>query len=187
MIYPPVNTSFFSPDEKVKREDYFLVVSALVPYKRVDLAVRAFGKLGLPLKVVGTGPEMKKLREASPGNVSFEGWLSDEEVREHYRKCKAFVFPGEEDFGLTPIEANACGTPVIAYRKGGVTESIVDGRTGVFFEEQSEESLVEAVEKLGKMELDAGACREQSLKFDTEVFRKEFEGFVLGKYSEFYS
>ncbi len=185
VIYPPVNTGFFCPGENREKEDYFLIVSALVPYKRIDLAVRAFNELGLPLRIIGRGPQLEKLRKMARQNITFHGWLSDEEVRENYRNCRALMFPGEEDFGLTPIEANACGTPVIAYGKGGVLESIVDGKTGMFFEEQTADSLISAVKGFQKMDFDPKTCREQSLQFDTEVFRRKFSDYVLSRYTEF--
>jgi glycosyltransferase involved in cell wall biosynthesis len=184
IIYPPVDTAYFTPAEKPSREDYFLVVSALVPYKRIDLAVGAFNKLGLPLRIVGNGPELKKLKRMASDNIVFEGWLSDDEVRERYRSCRALIFPGEEDFGLTPIEANACGAPVIAFRKGGVVESVVDGVTGIFFDEQTEDSLIEAVKKFEISKFDINACRAQSLKFDTEVFKEKFSDYILLKYNK---
>lgn len=184
IIYPPVNTGYFTPSEKSQRENYFLVVSALVPYKKIDIAVGAFSKLGLPLRIVGNGPELKRLRKMASNNIIFEGWLSDDEVRERYRTCRALIFPGEEDFGLTPVEANACGTPVIAYRKGGAVESIVDGITGLFFDEQTEDSLIMAIRKFEISKFDTNACRVQSLKFDTEVFKKNFTEYILERYKE---
>jgi len=181
VIFPPVNTEFFTPADKCDRGDYFLIVSALVPYKRIDLAVRAFNELGQPLRIIGRGPELKKLQKIAGKNITFHGWLSDEDVREHYRNARALIFPGEEDFGLTPIEANACGTPVIALRRGGVLESIVDGKTGLFFDVPSEECLISAVKKFQKMSFDPKACRNQSLNFDTGVFRQQFTDYVMSK------
>jgi glycosyltransferase involved in cell wall biosynthesis len=185
VIYPPVNTKFFSPGRNRKRGDYFLIVSALVPYKRIDLAIDAFNELALPLRIIGRGPQLEKLRRTSDQNITFHGWLSDEEVRENYRNCRALVFPGEEDFGLTPIEANACGAPVIAYGRGGVAESVVEGKTGMFFEQQTVDSLISAVKQFEKMDFDPKTCRKHSLQFDTEVFRKKFSEYVLSKYAEF--
>ncbi len=185
VIFPPVNTGFFTPGKNRENEDYFLIISALVPYKRIDLAVGAFNELGLPLRIIGRGPELKKLKMIAAKNITFHGWVSDEEVRENYRNCRALIFPGEEDFGLTPIEANACGTPVIAYGKGGVLESIIDDKTGMFFDKQTVESLIFAVRNFEKMDFDPQICREQSLRFDTEVFRKKFTDYVLSKYAEF--
>ena len=162
------------------------MVSALVPYKKVDLAVRVFNGLGLPLRIVGRGPELKRLKRSAADNIQFLGWLSDAEVRDQYRNCRALIFPGEEDFGLTPIEANACGTPVIAYRKGGALESMVDGRTALFFDEQTEDSLASAVKRFENTKFDPKTCRENSLRFSAGVFKDRFYEYVLRRYVEFY-
>ena len=130
VIYPPVDTDFFPPPDDDARDDYFLIVSALVPYKRIDLAVEAFRRLGRRLKIIGTGPEMSKLRRIAPSNVELMGWQRNQVVREHYRRARGFIFPGEEDFGITPLEAQACGTPVAAFSKGGALETVIDGKTG---------------------------------------------------------
>lgn len=140
VVYPPADTTFYTLSDDA-RSDTDLIVSALVPYKRVDLAVDAYTKSGRKLIVVGTGTEYEKLKAASGPNISFLGWQSNEDIRNLYRTCRFLVFPGEEDFGIVPVEAMACGMPVLAFRKGGATETVVDGQTGIFFDIQDAESL----------------------------------------------
>lgn len=158
VVHSPIDTSFFTPSD-VDREDYYLMVTALVPYKRVDQAIAAFGRLGRPLRVIGGGPLLRALRRSAPSNVDLMGWRSDEEVRAHYRRCRALIQPGEEDFGLAPLEAMACGTPVIAYDAGGAQETVLDvdeqhpmGPTGVRYAPQSVDGLVSAVKRLDQVE-----------------------------------
>ena len=152
------------------------MVGRLVSYKKFDLAVRAFARLGLPLKIVGIGPELKKLKTISSklktGNIEFLGLVSDEKLADLYSGSRALVFPQEEDFGIVPLESMASGKPVIAYGSGGALETIVESKTGVFFREMSEESLIETVKKFEAMDFDPEACRAQAEKFDISVFRK---------------
>lgn len=169
VVYPPVDTDFYTPLPGA-RGDYDLIVSALVPYKKVDLAVRAYKKIGFPLKIVGTGTEHDKLRAIAPDNVHFLGWKSDDEVREYYRRCRFLIFPGEEDFGIVPVEAQSCGRPVIAFRRGGLTETIVDGATGVFFDEQTEGALAGAVARAESRRWDASAIRRNAERFSVQQF-----------------
>lgn len=183
VIHPPVRASYFNISEI--DEDYFLMVSRLVPYKRVDLAVEAFNELGLPLVVIGGGPQEDYLKSIAKDNVKILGRQSDEVIKEHYANCRAFIFPGEEDFGITPLEAQASGRPVIAFGKGGALETVVDGKTGLFFERQTKEDLIQAVEKFQKMTFDKQEIREHALKFDEEVFKKKIEGFINEKFKEF--
>jgi len=119
-----VNTQFYLPGKEL-REDFFLIVGALSPYKRVDLAVEAFNELGYPLRIIGTGPEMPYLRTIAASNIQFLGWMSDEQIRSYYSRCRALVFPGDEDFGIVPLEAQAMGCPVITLGKGGVLETVI--------------------------------------------------------------
>lgn len=171
VVYPPVDLSFWTPDDEVGAGgDYDLVVSALVPYKRIDLAVKAYTKLGDPLKIVGTGTESDKLRKMAGTNIEFSGRVPDDRLLELYRHCRALIFPGEEDFGLTPVEAFACGKPVVAYAKGGVLETAVKDLTGIFFEEQNEEALLEAVQKCAARKWDAAAIRKNAERFSEENF-----------------
>ena len=183
VIFPPVETDFFVPGEK--EGDFFLVVSALVPYKRVDMAVKTFNELGLPLVVIGDGPEYRRLRRMAARNISFRGWVSKEEVRDAYQSCRALIFPGVEDFGLTPIEAQACGRPVIALGKGGVTESVEDGMTGILFRRQSVASLKAAVTAFRRRRFDGAIARRNSLRFSKEVFKRRLMEYVCRRYEEF--
>jgi len=186
VIHPPVDCSFYVPGRE--RGEFFLIVSAFGPYKRIDVAIEAFRRLGLPLRIIGTGQDEGRLRSLAGGNVEFLGWQSDEAIREHYQRCRAFVFPGEEDFGITPLEAMACGRPVIAFGRGGALETVVpEGRgepaTGVFFPEQTAASLAEAVGELVEKEngFDAEAIRRHAETFDRPIFKQRFKEYVSRK------
>ena len=183
VIFPPVDTDFFVPGEK--EEDFFLVVSALVPYKRVDLAIEAFNELKLPLVIIGDGPEYRRLRKIAGRTVSFRGWVSNEDVREAYQTCRALIFPGVEDFGLTPVEAQACGRPVIAFARGGVRESVQDGVTGMFFREQSVGSLKAAVTAFGRMRFNPAIARQNSLRFSRHLFKRRLREYIARRFEEF--
>ena len=182
VIYPTVGTDFFCrPPGPAKsgRAPYYLISGALVPYKRVDLAIAACRKLDVPLKVVGVGTEAPRLQKSARGApVEFLGWQSDEALRELYRHCEAFLFPGDEDFGITPVEAMACGRPVIAYKKGGALETVVEGVTGVFFEAQTASALAEAMKRAAKISFDPAQIRAHALKFDDKHFKNRFTRFV---------
>jgi len=185
VIYPPVDTERFMPSHR--REDYFITVSHLVPYKRVDLIVRAFSKIKLPLLVVGDGPDMHKIKAMASPNVELLGRLSDQEVVEYMSKAKAFVYAAEEDFGIVPVEAQAAGVPVIAFGKGGVVESVLEGETGILFEEQNVASIIGAVQRFLKHEdkFDPAVIRRNAERFSPQRFRQEFRDLVLSKYEEF--
>ncbi len=187
VIYPPVNTSFYLLERK-EPGNYFLMVSALAPYKRVDLAIEAFNRLQLPLRIIGTGQMESHLKKIAGPNIEFLGWRSDEEIRVAYAKCRAFIFPGEEDFGITPLEAQSCGKPVIASGRGGVLESVIPvnpdkkigasgSATGLFFYKQDVESLEEAILSFQKIEsdFDPEEIRKNALKFDRRKFKKKIE------------
>ncbi len=169
VVYPPVDLDLWTPGEKSK-DNYDLIVSALVPYKRIELAVRAYTLSGRQLVIVGTGSEEHKLKTASSGNISFLGWQSDSSILQLYRNANMLVFPGEEDFGLVPIEAQACGTPVVAYRRGGALETIVENETGVFFDSQTEESLNQAVNKALSINWDRNTLRKKAEEFSISNF-----------------
>jgi len=169
LVYPPANTARWTPDGRPPGE-YDLVVSALVPYKRIDVAVRAYTRAGRKLKIAGAGSEADKLKALAGPSVEWLGRLPDEALLELYRGCRALVFPGEEDFGIVPVEAMACGRPVIAYGKGGVTETVVDGVTGLFFQEQTEAALLEAVEKADAVPWNTDAIRAQAERFSEAQF-----------------
>ena len=173
VIYPPVDTAFFKCENTVK-EDYFLVVSAMVPYKNIDLVIKTFNYLKLPLKIVGTGPEERKLKRMAKNNIDFLGYVEDRELKELYCKSRALVFPTEEDFGIVPVEAQSCGIPVIAFRKGGALETIIEDETGIFFEELTVESLSDAIDKFLNKRFNNVLIRENALKFSSENFKKRF-------------
>ena len=182
VIYPPVDVSRFSIAEQATG-DYYLIVSAFAPYKRLDIAVEAFNMLGKRLLIAGTGQEEKRLKAMANKNIEFLGWKSDTEVAELYRNCRALVFPGEEDFGITPVEAMACGRPVIAYGKGGALETVKglnapegagNNPTGVFFYEQTAEALKEAVNvvEANMRAFDPSSIRQAAMAFDKGSFKE---------------
>ena len=181
VIYPPVDTGFFTPGEE--SEDYFLVVSRLTAYKRIELAIEAFNRLKSPLVVVGDGPERRRLQAMAGPNIRFLGAVTRDQVRRSMRGCRALIFPGKEDFGITPVETQATGRPVVAYAGGGALETVVDGVTGVFFEEQTSEALCEAVDSLSKLPFDQETVRNHALQFDREVFCYKMMDFVEGMWS----
>jgi glycosyltransferase involved in cell wall biosynthesis len=182
VIYSPVDTSFFCPSHE-QREDYYLMVTALNPYKRVDQAVAAFAQLDRPLRIIGSGPLLEGLRRSAPPNVRFMGWQGDEVVRQHYRRSRALIFPGEEDFGLVPLEAMACGTPAIAYGAGGALETVLDvdqestcPPTGIHYSPQTVDALVSAVKRLERLEakFDRTRLSEWARRFAPEEFLGKF-------------
>jgi glycosyltransferase involved in cell wall biosynthesis len=187
VIFPPVNVRDF--DLCIEKEDYYLAASRLVPYKRMDLIVEAFSQMpDKKLIVIGDGPEMSKLTALATSNVKIMGYQSFSVLREKMRHAKAFVFAAEEDFGIAPVEAQACGTPVIAYGKGGALETVLDGMeisqsTGVFFHEQSVASIREAVFKFETVShlISPLNCRKNAERFSVERFRSEFSEFVNSK------
>ena len=170
VVYPPVATEFFTPDARGGHDGYDLVVSALVPYKRVDLAVRAYAQSGFPLKIAGVGTELDALKKLAAPNVEFLGRVPDEGIRDLYRRCRFLVFPGEEDFGIVPLEAQACGKPVVAFGKGGLLETVVAGRTGAFFAEQAPDELNEAVALAARTDWEPAAIRAHAETFGPERF-----------------
>lgn len=183
VIHPPVRCNLFKPTDI--DEDYFLVLSRLQEYKRIDLAIEAFNKNGLPLVVIGDGPDREKLEKMAKSNIKFLGRQPDEVIKEYYSKCRAFIFPGEEDFGITPLEAQASGRPVIAYGKGGALETVVENVTGVFFKEQTVEDLLEAIEKFQNLKFDKVKIRENAERFDEDIFKRKLKMFIESKYEEF--
>ncbi len=178
VIYPPVNCDAFTlPASRV--DNYYLIVSRLIPYKRIDLAVDAFTKLGLPLKIVGSGGrDLPALRARAGKNVEFVGRVSDAELKQLYASCRGLVFPGEEDFGIAPLEANASGRPVIAYAGGGALDTVVDGRTGTLFPRQNVQSLIDAVRRTEALAWDSDQLRAHARQFDRQVFREQLRQFV---------
>jgi len=181
LIYPPVRTDYFVPRSDLQRsEDYYLLVSQLVPYKRVDLAVEAFNLCGRRLLVIGEGSESHKLERRARSNIRFLGFQADSVVREAMQACRALVFPGEEDFGIVIAEAQACGRPVIAFARGGAREIVIDGVTGILFKEQTVVSLCEAITRCEKTRFDSATIRNSSLRFSRKRFLREFSQFVEG-------
>ena len=178
IIHPPVALNDFALGEKPP-DDFYLIVSQLTPYKRVDVAVEAFNRLGRPLVVIGEGSERARLEAMAKRNITFLGSQSFSVLKDHYRRCRALIFPGIEDFGITPLEAMASGRPVLAYGVGGVLETVIDGVTGLFFTEQTPESLLEAVARFeAKPEVfDPGACRREAERFGPRRFRDELRDF----------
>lgn len=173
VLYPPIDTDFFSYDPKIKRGDYFLAVGRLMHYKKFDLIIKTFNKLKLPLKVVGGGPESSFLTSLSSDfPIEFIKNPSDEELRGLYRSAKALIFPQVEDFGMVAAEAIACGTPVIAYAQGGALEIVTDSKNGLLFNEQTPESLTTAVEKFLKKKWQRKAISETAQKFSKNTFKE---------------
>jgi glycosyltransferase involved in cell wall biosynthesis len=193
VIYPPVEVD--SLEVSQNPGDYFLVVSALVPYKRVDLAVQAFNQLGYRLLIIGEGPEKSRLTRLARKNTEFISWRKPEDLEKYYSNCKALIFPGEEDFGIVPVEAQACGKPVIAFGRGGALETVAGifsgqnnsskgNHTGIFFKEQKIESLLEAVRTFEGTDFDPNTIRQNSKKFSSQIFKEKIKGFVDRKMGE---
>jgi glycosyltransferase involved in cell wall biosynthesis len=174
-----VDTDFYRPAD-VKRDDYYLVVSAFAPYKRIDLAIAACQTLGRRLVVIGTGQDERRLRSLAGPETTLLGWQSDESIRDHLRRCRALLFPGEEDFGIVPVEAQACGTAVIAFGRGGAVETVLDGETGVLFGEQTADGLASAMAQFEKhvSDFDPAAARRQAERFHGSRFDAEFTRFL---------
>ncbi len=184
-VYPPVDTTAFALNDGA-REDFYLTASRLVPYKRIDLIIAAFNLMpNRRLLVVGDGPELGELRELAGPNVTVLGHESGERLRRHMQLARAFVFAAEEDFGIAPVEAQACGTPVIAFGRGGATETVKDGTTGVFFEEQTTSSLIAAIDRFESMEFDPHAIRANAELFSPDVFRRHISDQVSGHWAAF--
>jgi glycosyltransferase involved in cell wall biosynthesis len=179
VIHPPVDTRRFTPAKS--HDDYFLIVSRLIPYKRIDLAVQAFTELGLPLWIGGDGRDRPSLEGIAGPNVRFLGRVPDEELSQLLARCRAFVFPGLEDFGITPVEAMAAGRPVIAYAGGGALDYVVEGRTGLFFHEQTAESLAAAVRRFDAAAYNPEMIRAHAEQFDLSVFQTKMEAFIQEK------
>lgn len=172
LVYPPVETTFYTPSPDASPVEGLLVVSALVPYKRVDLAIMAARRAGLPLTIVGDGPERERLEALAGDAVSFKGWCTNEEIRELYRSSIATILPGEEDFGIVPLEAQACGRPVVALGRGGALETVLDGETGVLVE-PGEEALAAGLRRASSVSWDSGRIRQQAERFSRDRFARE--------------
>jgi len=183
VIYPPVVLEpKFRPSQRSElKSDYFLIVSQLTPYKQIDLAVRTFNKLGIPLVIIGEGPEKKELQEMARDNIKFLGWQSDQVVKQYLRNCQAFLFPGEDDFGIAPVEAMGLGKPVLAYRRGGATETVLEGITGDFFDDLTPEGLADGVRRLllNINNYSPLLIRKRAEKFSQERFERAIKEFVI--------
>jgi glycosyltransferase involved in cell wall biosynthesis len=188
VIYPPVDTEYYRPMD-LPKEDFYLWAGALAPYKRADLAVEAFKQLDRPLVVIGDGQDLRKVRAGAPPRIRFLGRQPDEVLRRHYATCRALIFPGEEDFGIVPLEAQACGTPVIAYGQGGALETVLDARpdsqentaTGILFTEPTAESLIEAVRRFEGIEthFSRAAARCNALRFSRDKCKEALRARIM--------
>jgi len=181
VIYPPVEIEQFNRPSQKQDKEYFLIVSQLTPYKRIDLAIDAFNKLGLSLVIIGQGPDKARLQRTAGKTIEFLGWQSDKSVKDHFQNCTAFIFPGEDDFGIAPVEAMSYGKPVLAYRKGGATETIIQGITGEFFDDLATESLADGVRRL-RLNLENYSplviCK-RAEKFSQERFERAIKEYVI--------
>ncbi len=177
IIYPPVEVAErFTPSSTT--DDYYLVVSRLIPYKRIDLVVQACTQLDLPLLIAGKGRDRERLESLAGPTIQFLGFVPDEDLPGLFARCKAFIFPGLEDFGIVPVQAQAAGRPVIAYRGGGALDTVIPGRTGEFFTEQTVESLVKTLEAFDPSRYDPAEIRRHAMRFDSAVFQKSITDFV---------
>ncbi len=183
-IPPPVEASRFPFDPTIEAENYFLILSRLVPYKRIDLAIEACNQLQLPLVIIGGGRDLERLKRMAGPTIRFLGKLSDKEVVHYYTHCRAFIFPGEEDFGITPLEAQACGRPVIAYGAGGALATIIDGITGIFFHEQTVKSLMTALASFNEHMFNPLVIHNHALEFDISRFQHRILQFIETKMNE---
>jgi glycosyltransferase involved in cell wall biosynthesis len=177
VVYPPVNTAFFTPDG-VPAEQYALIVSALVPYKRIELGIEGCRRAGVPLKIVGDGPDRLSLEQFADGSAEFLGRRSDEDVRELYRRAAVVLLPGEEDFGIVPLEAQACGRPVVALGRGGAVETVVNGETGLLVSEATTEAFTETIAAAMHRRFDSEAIRRHAERFGRVRFGDEMEALV---------
>ncbi len=184
IIYPPVKADFWLPGKPENflnpfgTSSFDIVVSALVPYKRIDLVVEAYTKKRWNLVIVGTGTEYEKLKKIAGKNIIFTERITDQELLNFYRAARAMVFPAEEDFGISPVEAQACGKPVIAFARGGATETVIDKETGILFKEQTIDCLVDAVEKSYQLDWDVDKIRRNAERFSVDVFLSTFASFI---------
>ena len=183
VITPPVDTNFFIPG--TIDEEYFLIVSRFVKYKRIDLAIEAFNELGLPLKILGDGPEYKHLNSIKKDNIEIIKNPDDNTLLKYYQNCRALIFPGEEDFGITPLEAQSCGRPVIAFKKGGLLETVIENKTGIFFDKQDKDSLKQAVLYSDFISFDKQFIRKHAENFSINNFKDNIVKFIEEKYTNY--
>ncbi|MGG6292913.1 glycosyltransferase family 4 protein [Leptolyngbya sp. AN02str] len=185
VVYPPVAIDRFQA--RSVRDDFYLTISRFVPYKRVDLTVQAFTRLGLPLVVIGDGPTREQVTSQGSSNVVFLAPQSDAVIEDYLQRCKAFVYPAEEDFGITLVEAQAAGAPVIAYGKGGAAETVISGKTGILFNEQTVDSMVSAIQQFedGQFTFQLEDLRQQAERFSPDRFRQELSQLIDQKFAQF--
>lgn len=176
VIHPPVSIEKFHTEDQ--QGDYFLMVGRLLAYKRYDIGIRAFNTLGLPLKIIGRGPEMKRLKKIAGPTIEFLDRVSDAELPKYYAQCQAFLFPQEEDFGIVAIEALASGRPVLAFRGGDIPRHVIDGETGLFFDEQTEEAVIETVKRFQTKTFDTQKIQASALPFDKSVFQDRMKRYI---------
>ncbi|MFK7801615.1 MAG: glycosyltransferase [Anaerolineae bacterium] len=181
IIYPPVDTTRFSPVGSEQVEDYYLFVGRLVPYRRLDLLIEAFNKLKKTLYIAGSGRDRERLESLSNSNIHFLGFVPDEELPPLVAKAKAFIWPGEEDFGIAPIQAMAAGRPAIAYAAGGALDTIIPEKTGILFEDQTVSGMIEAVEYFERFEWRPDEIKTHASQFDTTIFKQKLDSFVNKK------
>ncbi len=187
VIHPPADINRFRPVKGNPDSGYYFIVSRLIPYKRIDLAVQACSRLGRRLIIAGTGRDRAQLEAMAGPGVEFKGRLPWDDVVELMANCRAFLFPGFEDFGITPVEAQAAGRPVIAFARGGALDTVIEGETGLFFREQSVEALIEAIERFEKLSFDPAVACANAERFSNERFKQELGAFVKAKWREFTS
>lgn len=183
IIHPPVDTSRFQPCPADAVQDYFLIVSRLVPYKRIDLAVRAASELGLPLKIAGTGRDLARLKSLAGETVEFLGFVPDADLPPLMAQCQALLFPGLEDFGITPVQAQAAGRPVIAYRGGGALDTIIEGETGAFYDQLTVDSLKAVWRNFDAFAYNPEQMRSHARRFDTNAFCRRMDAFINGAWA----
>ena len=176
VIYPPVKAHDFYIARNPK--DYFLIVARFLSYKKIDLAIKVFNQFGWPLKIISDGPEKRKLKKIAGANIEFVGSVDDKKLKDYYAYCRAFIFPQEEDFGIAAVEAMAAGRPVIAFAGGGALEIVKENITGLFFNEQTEESLAAVLKKFDSKIFNSQIIRQEALKFDKEIFKNKIKEFV---------
>ncbi len=182
IIYPPVDTTRFEPSNRV--DDYYLMVGRLVPYRRLDLLIEAFNKMERPLLIAGRGRDRERLEALANDNIQFLGYVPDEDLPDLMARCKAFMFPGDEDFGIAPIQAMAAGRPVIAYAGGGALDTVIEGETGVLFKEQTVAGIIEAVERFDTDSVSPLTICHHAEQYDTAVFKQKMHDFVTEKQEE---
>jgi glycosyltransferase involved in cell wall biosynthesis len=176
VIHPPVDTARFQPT--ATRDDYYLIVSRLVPYKRIDIAVQAFNALDRPLMIAGDGRDREALESLAGPTITFLGRVPDEELPELFARCRAYILPGAEDFSIVPVQAQAAGRPVIAYGTGGVLDTVIEGQTGAFFREPTPRALATAVRSFDPDTIDSQACIQNASRFDVQIFRQKMHRFL---------